>query len=167
MSTISNLAALAEDAAQRQGLRKSLLFQGEFVDNITILKRARRLQRAFSELDLEKGKVGALCMSNHPMVYSVFGGIFRTGATAAPVMFQLSPTELRYIFSHTEAHCVVTDALLVGKVREAVEGLDHVKTEMSPFKAPSKVYFIDALPKSGVGKILRRELRDRLAADAN
>ncbi|MDX1382066.1 MAG: AMP-binding protein, partial [Thermoanaerobaculia bacterium] len=40
-----------------------------------------------------------------------------------------------------------------------------VKEQTTPFKAPSQVRFLEALPKSGVGKILRRELRDRAAAE--
>jgi len=42
--------------------------------------------------------------------------------------------------------------------------IQHVKTQISSFKAPSEVHFIPQLPKSGVGKILRRELRDQLMA---
>ncbi len=121
------VAGLAEDALQRLGERDSLLFQGDRVSNVTILDRARRLQRAFAGLGLGKGDVATICMVNHPMVYSVFGGIFRTGGTAVPMMFQLTPTELTYIIGHTEAQGVVTDATLVGKVREAVNGLSHVK----------------------------------------
>jgi acyl-coenzyme A synthetase/AMP-(fatty) acid ligase len=30
---------------------------------------------------------------------------------------------------------------------------------MTPFKAPSKVKFVDGLPKSLVGKVLKKELR--------
>jgi len=30
---------------------------------------------------------------------------------------------------------------------------------MTPFKAPSRVKFIDALPKSLIGKVLKKELR--------
>jgi len=41
--------------------------------------------------------------------------------------------------------------------------ISFVKQHTAPFKAPSAVHFIDELPKSGVGKILRRELRDRAA----
>jgi len=43
--------------------------------------------------------------------------------------------------------------------------IDHVKTQISSFKAPSQVHFVPELPKSGVGKILRRELRDQLMAE--
>jgi long-chain acyl-CoA synthetase len=36
----------------------------------------------------------------------------------------------------------------------------HCRKEMTAYKTPKIVQFIDALPKSNVGKILRRELRD-------
>ena len=35
---------------------------------------------------------------------------------------------------------------------------------MTAYKTPKTIRFIDALPKSNVGKILRRELRDLEAA---
>ncbi len=40
---------------------------------------------------------------------------------------------------------------------------DFFKGKTSSFKTPSEVFFIDALPKSPVGKILKRELRERAA----
>ena len=39
----------------------------------------------------------------------------------------------------------------------------HCRKEMTAYKMPKIVQFIDVLPKSNVGKILRRELRDREA----
>lgn len=127
MTTSPNLAVLAEDAAARFGERTSLVFDGKKISNFVILERARRLQRAFSDLGLKRGKVVSMCMINHPYVYSVFGGGFRTGGTMVPVMFQLTAAELRYIFAHTESIGIVTDAMLVEKVREAVQGLDHIQ----------------------------------------
>ncbi len=38
--------------------------------------------------------------------------------------------------------------------------LAHCKKEMTAYKRPKTVVFVLALPKSTVGKILRRELRD-------
>jgi long-chain acyl-CoA synthetase len=37
----------------------------------------------------------------------------------------------------------------------------HCRKELAGYKVPKQIVFIEALPKSNVGKILRRELRDR------
>jgi long-chain acyl-CoA synthetase len=41
------------------------------------------------------------------------------------------------------------------------EIINFMKTETSSFKVPSKVYFMELLPKTPVGKILKRELREK------
>jgi acyl-coenzyme A synthetase/AMP-(fatty) acid ligase len=38
--------------------------------------------------------------------------------------------------------------------------IDYATSRITPFKAPSKVKFLDTLPKSLVGKILKKELRN-------
>ena len=45
--------------------------------------------------------------------------------------------------------------------------IEYVCQEITRFKAPSQVHFIKHLPKSRVGKILRRELRDQLAGKSS
>ena len=40
------------------------------------------------------------------------------------------------------------------------ELLAYCREELTGYKVPKHVAFIDELPKSNVGKILRRELRD-------
>jgi len=40
---------------------------------------------------------------------------------------------------------------------------DYLATQLTGYKKPKQVVFIDELPKSNVGKILRRELRDKTA----
>ena len=37
--------------------------------------------------------------------------------------------------------------------------IEFTKDKMTSFKAPSKVKFVDGLPKSLVGKVLKKELR--------
>ena len=37
--------------------------------------------------------------------------------------------------------------------------LAHCKRELTPYKVPKKLEFRDSLPKSLIGKVLRRELR--------
>ncbi|WP_031480098.1 acyl-CoA synthetase [Streptomyces bicolor] len=51
-----------------------------------------------------------------------------------------------------------------GEVTEA-ELIDHAREKLAHFKAPKRVVFVDELPRNASGKILKRELRDRLAAD--
>ena len=36
----------------------------------------------------------------------------------------------------------------------------HCKAELTGYKVPRRITFLDELPKSNVGKILRRELRE-------
>ena len=37
--------------------------------------------------------------------------------------------------------------------------IGHCRREMTTYKVPKQVHFLDALPKSSVGKILRKDLR--------
>jgi long-chain acyl-CoA synthetase len=41
----------------------------------------------------------------------------------------------------------------------------HCRKEMTSYKVPRHVRFRDELPKSNVGKILRRELREAVVAE--
>ncbi len=47
-----------------------------------------------------------------------------------------------------------------GSAVTASEVTEFCRTELTSYKVPKNVMFVDALPKSTVGKILRRELRD-------
>jgi long-chain acyl-CoA synthetase len=40
---------------------------------------------------------------------------------------------------------------------------DYARDCLTAYKRPAAIYFRDQLPKTNVGKILRRELRDELA----
>jgi long-chain acyl-CoA synthetase len=44
--------------------------------------------------------------------------------------------------------------------------IDHARTQLTGYKIPRHVYFRNELPKTNVGKILRRELRDELRKKA-
>lgn len=49
-----------------------------------------------------------------------------------------------------------------GTVATESELTGHVRARLASYKVPKRVEFVDAIPKSTVGKILRRELRDPL-----
>ena len=44
----------------------------------------------------------------------------------------------------------------------ADEIIEFTKTKVSKFKVPATIHFVDSLPKSLIGKLLKRELRDKL-----
>ncbi|MBT3311949.1 MAG: AMP-binding protein [Desulfobacterales bacterium] len=48
-----------------------------------------------------------------------------------------------------------------GEKATAEDIIEFMKTSISKFKVPSEINFLDALPKSSVGKILKRELREQ------
>ncbi|MFE9399105.1 acyl-CoA synthetase [Streptomyces flavidovirens] len=50
-----------------------------------------------------------------------------------------------------------------GEVTEA-ELLAYAREKLAHFKAPKRVFFVDELPRNASGKILKRELRDRLGS---
>jgi long-chain acyl-CoA synthetase len=45
--------------------------------------------------------------------------------------------------------------------------IDHCRAELTGYKAPRHVYFRKELPKTNVGKILRRALRDELPREVD
>jgi long-chain acyl-CoA synthetase len=53
-------------------------------------------------------------------------------------------------------------ALRPGAVVTSDEIIGFCQARLAKFKCPKQVRFVDALPKSPVGKILRKELRARL-----
>ena len=54
--------------------------------------------------------------------------------------------------------CVV---LRAGQSASEVELFDLLRQHLAPYKVPKSIVFLDALPLSGMGKILKRELRAR------
>jgi long-chain acyl-CoA synthetase len=48
-----------------------------------------------------------------------------------------------------------------GSSLTAEDVIAFCRESLTPYKVPDHVEFIDELPKTNVGKILRRELRDR------
>lgn len=52
-------------------------------------------------------------------------------------------------------------ALKPGETLSEVELIEYSRTKLASYKVPKLIEFVDELPKSLVGKILRRELRDR------
>jgi fatty-acyl-CoA synthase len=53
-----------------------------------------------------------------------------------------------------------------GALTDAVELTEHCRQRLAAYKVPHEVVFVDELPRSSVGKVLRRNLRGRREASA-
>jgi long-chain acyl-CoA synthetase len=89
------------------------------------------------------------------------------------------PAEIEHVL---EMHADVREAAVVGRPsREYGEEIvafivprdgarppdgdtlrSHCTSQLAPYKAPREFHVVDELPKSGVGKVLKTELRERL-----
>ncbi|MCT2223296.1 long-chain-fatty-acid--CoA ligase [Microbacterium paraoxydans] len=95
--------------------------------------------------------------------------------------FNVAPSEVE---SALEAHPDVVAAAVVGLPRASggeevaaavvlregaaadMDGLrDFCRTHLTPYKVPRRITAVDDLPRSLIGKVLRREVRDRLLAE--
>jgi acetyl-CoA synthetase len=59
-----------------------------------------------------------------------------------------------------KAYVVLNDGFVAGD-RLTRELQDHVRTRLAAHEYPRQVRYIDSLPLTTTGKIMRRELRDR------
>ena len=94
--------------------------------------------------------------------------------------FNVAPTEVE---NALRQHPLVEDAAVVGLPSEhsgeevaaaivVVPGSDvdveaireYVRGVLTPYKVPRRIFIVDELPKSLIGKVLRRQVRDRLLA---
>ena len=54
-----------------------------------------------------------------------------------------------------------------GAAASADDIIAHAKDQLGSVKAPKAVYLVDDLPRSAVGKVLRREIRERFSPLSN
>lgn len=53
-------------------------------------------------------------------------------------------------------------AFVTGSLRDEQAALDHCRGLLAPYKVPAAVLFVDDMPKSSLGKILKKDLASRL-----
>ncbi len=122
-----HLARLAERAFARKGDYPSLLFEDQWHRSGELFERARRIAGALIELGVRPGDRVVVTMANCPEVGIVYNALWRAGAVVTPATFLLPPEDLRQLIADAEACAVVTTPEFVGKVRQAVAGLDCVR----------------------------------------
>ncbi len=111
-----NLASLGEDNVRRFGEYPALVFEGRELTNVDQQRAANRLANALRRLGVGPGDRVVVLLPNCPEVLQAYAAILKLGAVVVPVIFLLSPTEVRHILDHSGARLVVTAPELAEKV---------------------------------------------------
>ena len=139
-----NLARLAEQSFQRKGDYPSLWFEGRWHQSGELFERSRRIAAALADLGVRPGDRVVVSMANCPEVGIIYNALWRAGAVVVPATFLLPPGDLHRLIADAEACAVITTPEFVGKVTEAVTGIDSVRFVVSTADADP-----DAGPDAG------------------
>lgn len=124
-----NLAQLLEDNIKKYGAYELLRYVNVAADKEQVLtneeigKRARALAAALRSAGVKKDDVVASVVSNIAEVPQIINGIMRTGAAYLPIIFALTEKEIRYIIQDSGCKIIVTEDMLLEKVKKAGEGI--------------------------------------------
>jgi long-chain acyl-CoA synthetase len=113
-----NLARLGEENVERFGPYVSLAFEDREYTNVEQQGAANRLAHALTRLGVAEGDRVVVMLPNCPEVLQSYAAILKTGAVVVPVVFLLSPEEVRHILADSEAKVVITSEALAAKVED-------------------------------------------------
>src|SRR5215831_21004970 len=119
-----HLSLLADAHLKAVGDAPSLWFEGRWFNRAELHARATRVAGGLRQLGVEPGDRVVVLMMNAPEVFISYHAIWRAGAVVTPVLFLISPVELRHILTHSEARAAVVTPETLPLVRAASEGLD-------------------------------------------
>ena len=122
-----NLGRLSEESFEQRGDYEALLFEGRWHRSGELFERSRRIAAGLAELGLAPGDRVVITMANCPEVTIMYQALWRAGLVVTPATFLLPAQDLRHVVSDAEASAIVTTPEFVPKVKEAVDGLDHVR----------------------------------------
>ena len=118
-----NLARLAEKALDRVGDGPALLFEGTWHTSGELFDRACRVAGGLRAAGVQPGDRVVVLMTNTPEVGITYSAAWRAGAVVTPVLFLVSPGELRHILLDSGAVAVVVTPELLPLLQGAAAGL--------------------------------------------
>ena len=122
----TNLARLAESALERFGDYPSLFCAGSWFSSTELHARGARVGAGLGAAGVGPGDRVVVIMANCPEVGIVYHALWRAGAVITPVVFLVTPPELRHIIADSGAVAVVTTPELAPKVAAAQDDAAHV-----------------------------------------
>ena len=158
-----NLGRLSEESFERKGDYEALLFEGRRHRSGELFERSRRIAAGLAELGLAAGDRVVITMANCPEVTIMYQALWRAGLVVTPATFLLPVPDLRHVIANAEASAIVTTPEFVPKVKEAVDGLEHVKFVLCTEEGEDGVLSLASLEDAEPREIVARD-DDDLAA---
>src|SRR3990170_6909277 len=112
-----NLAALGEENVRTYGEYVSLAFEGREWTNVEQQRAANRLANALRRLGIGPDDRVVVMLPNCPEVTQAYGAILKLGAVIVPVIFLLTPEEVRHILADSGARLAITSPRPLGEPR--------------------------------------------------
>ncbi len=126
-----NMASYLVEAIEKFGEYEQFIYIANDVrttlKNTEIDRRARALATGLQEAGVKKGDIVGVMVSNILEIPELMNGIMRMGATYLPIIFMLTPKEIRYILEDSQARILITEKNMWPKMKEALEGNAFVK----------------------------------------
>src|SRR5260370_17183043 len=122
-----SLAVLAEAAFHRLGDYESLVFEDRAYRSGELFDRACRASSGLVKLGVSAGERVVVLRAICPEVGIDYSASWRAGAVVTPVVFLVSPPELRHILADSGAVTVVTTAELLATVAAAAAGAPRLR----------------------------------------
>jgi long-chain acyl-CoA synthetase len=103
-----NLARLGEESVERFGEYVALHFEGRDLTNVDQQRTGARVANALVRMGVQRGDRVVVLLPNCPEVLAAYTGILKAGAVIVPIVFLLSPDEVRHILGDSAAKVVIT-----------------------------------------------------------
>jgi long-chain acyl-CoA synthetase len=119
-----NIARMLGENLQKFGVYDQLIYVGpdgtRRLTNLDIEKRAAALADRLRQMGIGAGDIVAVCVGNIVQIPELINGVMGAGAAFLPVIYALTPPEIRYILNDSRADLIITEKQFLPKIEEAL-----------------------------------------------
>lgn len=124
-----------------------------------IKRQADRVAAALHNLDVKKGDRIGVMLPNCPQYTIAAFAVLRLGVVVVNINPLYTPRELAVVANDAGIRLLIALDLLAD-IALGVQNQTPIKTQLAIYKVPGIVEIRASLPKTAIGKILRRVLRE-------
>lgn len=129
-----NIARYLVDGIKKYGEYEQFTYIGtdkKFVmTNVQVERNAREVAAGLKKIGVAKGDIVGVMVSNIPEIPELMNGIMRLGGVFLPIIFMLTPSEIRYILEDSQTRFLITEKSMLPKILEAVQGNKFIQKIM-------------------------------------